>query len=107
MFASRIRATAEHLDVKIRFVRNLDAVVDSLKVSPDLIIVDLQSQKLDPFALALRLRSDPASSSIPLLGFYSHVMTEIRERAVEVGYTHVLPRSAFSNKLPQILSGEL
>lgn len=106
MFASKIRATAEHLDVKVRFVRNVPAALAAAKESaPDLFIVDLQSERLDPFELAKELRLINEVQSVPLLGFFSHVMTEIRERAIEAGYTQVVPRSVFSSKLGEILAG--
>ncbi len=106
MFASKIRATAEHLDVKVRFVRNVQAALTAAKESaPDLFIVDLQSQKLDPFEFARELRSMDELQAVPMVGFFSHVMTEIRERAIESGYTQVVPRSVFSSKLAEILAG--
>lgn len=106
MFASKIRATAEHLDVKVRFVRNVAAALAAARESaPDLFIVDLQSEKLDPFELAKEVRATDELQSVPLLGFFSHVMTEIRDRAIESGYTQVVPRSVFSSKLGEILGG--
>ena len=106
MFASKIRAAAEHLDVNVRFVRNVQAALTAAKESaPDLFIVDLQSQRLDPFEFARELRAMKELQAIPMLGFFSHVMTEIRERAIEAGYNQVVPRSVFSSKLREILAG--
>lgn len=107
-FASKIRATAEHLSIELRFVRNADVMLASARATkPDLILVDLQSTNLNPIDLAQKLRADEALRSIPLLGFYSHVFTELQDRALEAGYTHVMPRSAFAAKLADVLRGAL
>jgi hypothetical protein len=49
---------------------------------------------------------DPALAAVPLVGFFSHVQTELRERALAAGFDRVLPRSAFVQQLPQILQGD-
>ena len=74
---------------------------------PSLIILDLHDTRLDPFALAARLKSDEQLRAVPLVGFFSHVETELQRRAKDAGVEHVLPRSVFTKRLPEILSGEL
>jgi PleD family two-component response regulator len=106
-FASKIRATAEELGVNVRFLRSSDAVVEAaLGNSPSLIIVDLHSERIEPIDLVTRLRSSEQLRSIPLLGFFSHVHVELSRRAREAGYDQVIPRSAFTSQLPEILLGE-
>ena len=52
-FAAKIRATAEHLDVNVRSVRNAETLLKVARESAaDLIIVDLHAEKLDPMAVA-------------------------------------------------------
>ena len=105
LFMSKIRATAENLNVTLRFMRNIDTLFSVAAESrPALIIVDLHIQKLDPLELARRLKSDEELATVPLLGFYSHVETELRDQAQSAGFDQVMPRSAFSANLPQILS---
>ena len=72
---------------------------------PALIICDLHSQKVDPMDLAKQLKADEQLRSIPLLGFFSHVQTELQHQAEEAGFDQVIPRSAFSKYLGEILSG--
>ncbi|MEO8434763.1 MAG: hypothetical protein ABI596_07695 [Pyrinomonadaceae bacterium] len=104
-FMSKIRATAESLNVTMRFVRNVDTLFSVAGESrPALIIVDLHTEKLDPLELARRLKSDAELSTVPLLGFYSHVETELRDQAQSAGFDQIMPRSAFSADLAQILS---
>jgi PleD family two-component response regulator len=103
-FASKIRATAEHHAVEIRFPRSADALVAAVHEDPPaLIIVDLHSQRCEPFSLAERLKADERARSIPLLGFYSHVQTALELRAKESGFDRVMTRSAFTRQLSEIL----
>lgn len=108
LFASKIRGTAEHLNVTVEFARGGDTLFDAAKTEvPSLIILDLHATQLDPFALTVRLKADEQLRDVPVVGFFSHVQTEFQRRAIEAGIDHVLPRSAFTMRLPEILSGEL
>jgi CheY-like chemotaxis protein len=106
-FASKIRGTAEQLNITADFARSADALFDTAKADvPSLIILDLHSENIEPFALAARLKADEQLRRVPLVAFYSHVRTELRQRAESAGIDQVLPRSAFTKRLPQILLGE-
>ena len=105
-FASKIRGTAEELGVNVSFVRNVSALLDAARRDqPSLIICDLHSQRVDPADLANQLKTDEQLRSIPLLGFFSHVQIELQHRAEAAGFDRVLPRSAFSKNLSEIISG--
>ena len=104
-FASKIRATAEASGVEISFARSRDAVIDKVReIKPALVVIDLHNQKVDPVGLAADLKSDQQTAEVPLLGFFSHVQTDLQKNALAAGFDHVLPRSVFARDLPQILS---
>jgi len=106
-FASKIRGTAEQLGVAVKFARTADALAEAARRDlPALIICDLHSQKVDPNKLAKLLKADEHLRSIPLVGFFSHVQTELQREAEQAGFDQVLPRSAFTKHLSEILSGE-
>jgi CheY-like chemotaxis protein len=106
-FASKIRGTAQHLNVTVQFARSGDALFDAAKTDlPALIILDLHATQLDPFALAARLKADEQLCTVPIVGFFSHVQTELQKRATEAGVDRVLPRSVFTKRLPETLLGE-
>src|SRR5215204_4752438 len=108
LFASKIRGTAEHLNVSVDFARTEAGVFDYAKTEvPSLIILDLHDTRLDPFALAARLKSDERLRAVPIVAFFSHVETELRRRALAAGVEHVLPRSVFTQRLADILTGEI
>lgn len=103
-FASKIRATAEALGVNIKFHRRLDSLVAAAgEQSPDLILIDLHNEKLNAIELGRELKANERSKGIPLLGFFSHVQTDLQRAAVEAGFDHVIPRSVFSRDLEKIL----
>jgi len=105
-FASKIRGTAEQLSVMVSFPRRIDALIESAsRDQPALIICDLHATRIDPIELATRLKADARLSSIPLLGFFSHVQVALQQRAEQAGFDQVLPRSAFTKHLPEILAG--
>ncbi len=107
IFASKIRGTAEHLNVTVDFARSEDALFDAAKTDvPSLVILDLHSTRPDPFAVAARLKADDQLREVPIVAFFSHVETELQRRALEAGVDKVMPRSAFVNRLPEILRGE-
>jgi CheY-like chemotaxis protein len=105
-FASKIRGTAEALGVSASFARNADMMLQAARRDPpSLIICDLHSQRIDPLALARQLKADEQLRSIPLLGFFSHVQSELQRQASAAGFDQVIPRSAFAKNLGEILSG--
>lgn len=103
-FATRIASTAKQLGVALREVDTGHALEVCRDATPDVAILDLHGPG-DPLALARALKADPDTRAIPLVGFYSHVDQALRENALAAGIDHVLPRSAFTVKLPEILTG--
>ena len=104
-FASKIRAVAEAVGVEISFPRNLEALIQRAReTKPRLIIVDLHNQKIDSNALANELKSYEQLRDIRLLGFFSHVQTELQRNALAAGFDQVIPRSVFARDLDKILT---
>jgi CheY-like chemotaxis protein len=105
IFASKIRATAEAAGVTLKFHRRLDSLISAAQEqSPDLVIVDLHNERINPLELAREMKSNEDLRTIPLLGFFSHVQKDLRAEALEAGYDHVIPRSVFSRDLAEILA---
>jgi PleD family two-component response regulator len=106
-FASKIRAVAEAASVEISFPRSQEAVVSKAReLKPGLIVVDLHNQRIDPVALARELKADEELRDIRLLGFFSHVQTELQRSALSAGFDQVIPRSVFARDLPEILTAD-
>jgi len=107
IFTSKIRATAEQLGVVLKSARSAEQLLlTATEQKPDLILVDLHNQKIDPIALARQLKSSEELKSIQILGFFSHVETELQKPALAAGFDKVIPRSVFARDLALILQGE-
>ena len=106
-FASKIRAVAEVVGTEISFPRNREALIQKAReAKPQLIIVDLHNQKIEAPGLAAELKADDELRAIPLLGFFSHVQTELQRNALAAGFDRVIPRSVFARDLESILSAD-
>ena len=106
-FASKIRAVAEAVGVEISFPRTREALVEKARaIGPRLILVDLHNQKIDANALAGELKSAEHLREIPLIGFFSHVQTELQKNALAAGFDQVIPRSVFVRDLQKMLAAD-
>jgi CheY-like chemotaxis protein len=103
-FAAKIRGAAEQAGAEIVFAKTVEKLrEEAARETPDLIIIDLQTTKLDPFEAIRGLKSDERTRAAPVVAFFSHVETELQRRAKEAGVEHVLPRSVFSQRLAEML----
>lgn len=104
-FASKIRATAEAVGVEVKFARSMEKLIETAReLKPGLVVVDLHNTKLDPVELATELKSNEDLRAVKLLGFFSHVHTDLQKNAAAAGYDQVMPRSMFARDLGQILT---
>jgi CheY-like chemotaxis protein len=71
---------------------------------PSLVILDLNNPRTDPLGIVAAMKADPALADVPTIGFASHVQTDVIEAARRAGVAEVMARSAFTQKLPEILS---
>ena len=103
-FASKIRAAADALGVSVNFARSQDGLLAKLEDSKAaLVIVDLHNRNLDVGSLAKRTKA--FGKEIVLVGFFSHVETELQRTAIASGFDRVIPRSVFTKELGEILRG--
>jgi DNA-binding NarL/FixJ family response regulator len=108
LFASKIKAAATHLNIIVRFVRNVASARDAaIFGAVALFIADLQSQNLDVYSMAEELKTFSEFANTRFLGFYSHVNTEVPKQALASGFDKAIPRSAFSRNLEEILRGKI
>ena len=53
--------------------------------SPDLILMDMSLPVMDGWDATRQIKSDPATSSIPVIALTAHAMSGDRERAIQAG----------------------
>jgi CheY-like chemotaxis protein len=107
-FLSKIRGAAEQAGRKVERVRSLEQIEREVTARPPaLFIVDLNSNSFDTLSAIRFIKSHASLSAIPVVGFLSHVQEDLKSAAREAGCDHVLPRSLFSSRLTDIISGRL
>jgi len=106
-FLAKIQEVARKLNVKVEFIKSEKDLAEkngdeAAEDRPSLIIVDLNSSSIKPLPTITRLRSR-FKKSTSIVGFVSHVQGDLKVKAQEAGCDVVMPRSAFSQNLPNIL----
>jgi CheY-like chemotaxis protein len=105
-FMAKIQETARKLNVKVEFVKTDKDLMEKMHLNgeekPSLIIFDLNNNGVKPLTLIPKLKSK-LKKGTSIIGFLSHVQGDLKQKAHEVGCDMVLPRSAFSQNLPQLL----
>jgi DNA-binding response OmpR family regulator len=97
LFASRVEAAlaaaGHEVELKLRVEDALAAAGEA-----DVVIADLHAGGLDPAAFAGEL------SGKPLLGYYAHTETDLRQRAEEAGFSLVVPRSRMAREMSELVA---
>jgi CheY-like chemotaxis protein len=104
LFTVKIQDAAKRAGVEAVFVTSQENALARARELPALIIIDLNDAAADPLDLIRKLKHEDATAKIPLLGFVSHVQTELIQAARNNGCDKVMARSAFSQNLPAILT---
>ena len=106
IFSVKISTAAKALGVAICFERAADRVLSTIhEKQPSLVILDLNSSRLKPLDVIKALKADPELRAIRTLGYVSHVDAATIDAARLAGIDQVLARSAFSERLGEILTG--
>lgn len=105
-FLAKIQEVSRKLNVKVEFVKSEKEIVEKIGDNPEdrpsLIVVDLNSNSIKPLPIITKLRSK-FKKPTSIVGFVSHVQGDLKVKAQEAGCDVVMPRSAFSQNLPNIL----
>lgn len=92
LFGSRLRSALENAGHEV-----LDAAAAA---EADVLVVDLTDDAESRVAGAV-------GSSVPVLGFYSHVEQDVRQAAEAAGFTRVVPRSRMAREGPALVESLL
>jgi hypothetical protein len=106
-FLAKIQETARKLGVKVAFVKNdpesLATLTEASEADhPALIVFDLNNANAKPMTLIPKLKTK-FKKTTSIVGFLSHLQGDLKAKAVEAGCDSVMPRSAFSQNLPNLL----
>lgn len=106
LFSIKISTAAKALGVDVYFERSPEKVLDTIREKrPRLVIFDLNSSKMQPLDRIAAMKTDAGLSGTATLGFVSHVHADTIAAARKAGIDQVLARSAFAERLGEILQG--
>ena len=106
-FLAKIQETARKLGVKVEFVKGDKDSVAKLTDLPDaerptLLVFDLNNLNAKPMTLIPKFKAK-LKKTTSIIGFLNHLQGELKAKAIEAGCDTVMPRSAFSQSLPNLL----
>lgn len=106
-FLAKINETARKLGVKVEFVKGDKEVVTRLVETPEderprLLVFDLNNANAKPLTLIPKFKTK-FKKATSIIGFLSHLQGDLKMKASEAGCDTVMPRSAFSQSLPNLL----
>jgi hypothetical protein len=107
-FQAKIQETARKLGIKVEFVKGGEkesvARLTDLPEGerPKLLVFDLNNANAKPMTLIPKLKNK-FKKATSIVGFLSHLQGDLKIKATEAGCYTVMPRSAFSQSLPNLL----
>jgi CheY-like chemotaxis protein len=96
-FSATVIAIAKKQGMTVQLISDPNLAAEKLASNPVAVILDLN---FAPLALIEQIKA----KNIPTIGFVSHVQVELKAKALAAGCDTVLPRSAFAQRLPELLA---
>ena len=106
-FVAKIQEASRKLGIKVEFAKgDKDTLAKITGVNederPSLIVFDLNNAAAKPLTLIPKLKAK-LKRGTSVIGFLSHLQGDLKAKAIEAGCDMVMPRSAFSQNLPNLL----
>jgi hypothetical protein len=106
-FLAKIQETSRKLGVKVEFVKGDKEVVSRILETPEgerpaLLVFDLNNLNAKPMSLIPKFKTK-FKKAVSIIGFLSHLQGDLKMKGIEAGCDVVMPRSAFSQSLPNLL----
>jgi hypothetical protein len=106
-FQAKIIETAKKLGVKVEFVKgdkeSVSRMTDLAEADrPALVVFDLNNLNAKPMTLIPKFKTK-FKKATSIVGFLNHLQGDLKLKAIEAGCDTVMPRSAFSQTLPNLL----
>ncbi len=106
-FNAKINENCRKLGVKVEFLKGDKESIARLTDAPEeewpkLIVFDLNNAAAKPLTLIPKLKTK-FKKATSIIGFLSHLQGDLKMKGIEAGCDTVMPRSAFSQSLPNLL----
>ena len=105
MFASKIASEVKARGVQCLISSSEQQIFSIIEKNENvLLIFDLHSEKINPFALVQQLEMQYAPTcSFITAAYYGHVQSELKEQAEEVGIDYIFTRGDIMNHINELL----
>lgn len=103
LFVAKVRQTAQLIGVDVQSADPASRPEQIAAQAPRALILDLNHRSVPALDFVRSLKAHPGTKAIPIVGFLSHIQSDLIAAAREAGCDLVLARSAFSQQLPQLL----
>jgi CheY-like chemotaxis protein len=105
MFRVKIEGAMKQAGYGVSFTASPEDLRSAIgEHNPNLVIIDLNFTAASPINLIEQLKANPKTSAVPLLGYVSHVQTDLKDAALQKGCDRVVARSVLSDRLAQLLA---
>ena len=106
-FQAKIVETSKKLGVRVEFLKgdkeSVSRLTDAAEADrPTLLVFDLNNLNAKPLTLIPKFKAK-LKKATSIIGFLNHLQGDLKMKAVEAGCDTVMPRSAFSQSLPNLL----
>ena len=105
-FQAKIQETSRKLGIKVDFLKGDKDILTRFDapdaVKPTLVVFDLNNANAKPLSLIPKFKAK-FKKATSIIGFLNHLQGDLKAKAVEAGCDTVMPRSAFSQGLPNLL----
>jgi hypothetical protein len=106
-FQAKINETSRKLGIKVEFLKGdkdgIARLIDAPEGErPTLVVFDLNNLNAKPLTLIPKFKTK-FKRATSIVGFLNHLQGDLKLKAVEAGCDTVMPRSAFSQALPNLL----
>jgi CheY-like chemotaxis protein len=102
----RVLLTGEGYEVGIAVDAN-EALAALKSSQPDLILMDIQLPGIDGLELTRRLKADPTTRHIKIVGLTAYAMKGDEERILAAGCDGYIPKPIDTRTLPTLIAGYL
>jgi DNA-binding NarL/FixJ family response regulator len=103
-YTAKIREAARTASRDVRFVRDAGALERRLDgPAPGMVIMDLNAETLHPLDMLRKIKGHPEWKTARIVAYSSLSRAELMQEANQLGAEVVLPKTSFTQQLPEIL----
>lgn len=103
MFSSKVTAAAQGRPIEW-LPRGANIAEHVQKTKPDVVLIDLASQKFDAVSAVREIKGGDCKSAT-VIGYVDHTREDVMAAAKQAGCDKILSKGEFARRLPELLEG--